>query len=157
MKIDFFKISASIITCQLIGVVGSFFTRSSVRSQWYLDLKKPGIQPPDWVFAPVWITLFCLMGISLYLIWKLETTPGKTLAISLFLIQSVFNILWSFLFFYLRNPLLALIEIVFLLVLIIVTALLFYRLNKAAGIFMVPYIMWVGFAAVLNFLIVKLN
>ncbi len=157
MKIDLLKISLSIAGCQLIGLIGSFFTRSSVKSAWYFTLKKPVIQPPDWVFAPVWITLFCMMGIAFYLVWRLEPNAARDLAITFFFVQLLFNILWSFLFFYLKNPLLALIEIVVLLLLIAITTLLFYRISRLAAYWMLPYLIWVGYATVLNLFIVKLN
>lgn len=141
----------------LAGALGSFFTQSSV-STWFLNLNKPVFNPPSYLFGPVWTFLFILMGISLYLIISTKFDKKiKQKAYLLFAIQWVLNIGWSFLFFYLRNPLLGFIEIIILLVSIILTTVYFYRINKVAGYLFIPYIFWVSFATVLNFSIWFLN
>ena len=147
------KFIISIIICQLAGIIGSIFTVSSVNS-WYLTLVKPSFNPPSWVFSPVWITLFVLMGISLYLIWEAKDNK-KTMI--LFYVQLVLNILWSIMFFGLKNPLLAFIEIIILWIFILMTIIYSYRISRPAAYLLAPYILWVTFAAVLNFMIYWLN
>ena len=147
------KLIISLVICQLAGVIGSFFNINSIPT-WYATLNKPSFNPPNWVFGPVWTTLFLLMGISLYLVW----TKGFTKqALIFFSIQLFLNILWSALFFGLRSPLSALIEIIILWAFILLTIISFYKISKIAGILLIPYILWVSFAAVLNFSIYLLN
>lgn len=157
MKLNIIKLTISILGCELAGILGGFFTQSSVQS-WYSTIKKPSFTPPNWLFGPVWILLYLLMGISLYLIWNSKTDIKlKNLALTLFLIQLGLNILWSFFFFYLKNPLIGFIEIVILLVFIILTAIKFHNIIKPAAYLLIPYIIWVGFASVLNFSLWVLN
>ena len=157
MKIKWFELISAIIICNLAGFIGSFATSSSV-STWYQTLNKPFFNPPNWVFAPVWTTLFILMGIALYLIW-IKGFKKKEVkeAVSIFGIQLGFNILWSYLFFGLRNPLLAFIEIMILWLAILFMIIYFYKVNKTAAYMQIPYILWVSFAAMLNLSIVLLN
>jgi benzodiazapine receptor len=154
---DPFKLVLSIAVCQMAGIVGSFFTSPAIPT-WYASLQKPAFTPPSWVFAPVWVTLFTLMGISLYLVWTggLDKKGVKT-ALSLFGIQLLLNALWSFLFFGLKNPFYAFIEIIFLWILIALTTAKFYGVSKRAAYPMVPYLLWVTFAAILNFHVWMLN
>jgi tryptophan-rich sensory protein len=151
------KLIVSLAACQLAGIVGGLFTASSIGS-WYAGLNKPSFNPPNWVFGPVWITLYVLMGIALYLVWAGDF-PGKAkqTAVILFFIQLVLNMFWTFFFFYLQKPFLGLIEIVILLVFIILTMWKFYTLRPAAAYLMMPYLLWVGFAAVLTFSLWNLN
>jgi tryptophan-rich sensory protein len=151
------KLIVSIIICQLAGIIGGLFTSRNIPT-WYQTIKKPGFTPPNWIFGPVWIFLYLLMGIALYLVWK-SADPGKTksLALFFFFAQLVLNVLWSFLFFFLKNPLAGFIDIIVLLISILVTTLLFYPLNKVAALLLVPYILWVTFASVLNYSIWQLN
>lgn len=151
------KLIAAILVCQFAGFIGSFFTAPSVTT-WYASIQKPDFTPPNWIFAPVWTTLFLLMGISLYLVWErgLEKKEVK-LAISIFGIQFVLNIIWSLLFFGLQNPFFAFVEIILLWIAILATIVLFYRISGKAGLLMVPYILWVSFAAFLNYSIWILN
>lgn len=151
------KLIGSVLICQLAGIIGGIFTQSSVQS-WYATIRKPVFTPPGWLFAPVWILLYLLMGVALYLIWyTVAHSKARHIALILFFIQLGLNILWSFLFFYLKNPLLGFIEILILLVFIILTAWKFYGLNQLAGILFLPYILWVGFASFLNFFLWMLN
>lgn len=152
------KLIASISLCELAGIVGSIYTISSVKT-WYPTLVKSPLNPPSWLFAPVWTTLFILMGIAFFIIWAkpLETTPGKTPAIVLFLVQLIFNTLWSYFFFGLKSPLLGLIDIVILLILIILTIVSFFKISKLSGWLMIPYLLWVSFASILNLSIYLLN
>ena len=151
------KLVFSILICQSAGIVGSIFTSSSIQT-WYTTLQKPSFTPPNWLFAPVWLILFTLMGISLYLVWNkgLKNKQVKN-SLSLFGLQLILNVVWSFLFFGLRSPLLGLIEIVFLWVFIVLTILKFHKISKTAGLLLLPYIVWVSIALMLNFYIWRLN
>ncbi|MBM3205921.1 tryptophan-rich sensory protein, partial [Candidatus Shapirobacteria bacterium] len=135
----------------------SAFTNPSIPT-WYATLNKPSFNPPNWLFAPVWTILFILMGISLFLIWKkgLKTKGVKT-ALSIFSIQLVLNIAWSFFFFKFQSPFWAFIEIIILWFFILLMILKFFKINKAAGFLLIPYLLWVSFASFLNYTIYKLN
>ncbi|MBN2052570.1 tryptophan-rich sensory protein [Candidatus Woesearchaeota archaeon] len=152
---DFIRLIISIIICQLAGFLGGLFNIASIPT-WYAALKKPVFNPPNWVFAPVWTFLFLLMGISLYLVWKKGFGNDK-LALYFFIIQFLLNILWSALFFGLRMPLAAFVEIILLWIAILATIITFYKISSAAGIMLIPYLLWVSFAAVLNFSIWMIN
>ena len=157
VKKSYWKLAASILLCQLAGVIGSFFTSSSV-STWYLTLKKPFFNPPNWLFGPVWVSLYLLMGVSLYLVWNREIRSAQSKkALYLFGVQLILNVLWSALFFGLRSPLSALIGIVVLWIVILFTIKYFYNVSKAAAYLLIPYILWVSFAMALNFSISWLN
>jgi len=158
MKINYLKLVISIVICQGAGFIGSIFTTPTVKSDWYINLNKPSFQPPDWLFGPVWVTLFLLMGISLYLIWNTQGDEVKvTIPLGIFIFQLILNIMWSYFFFYLRNPLWAFVEILILWIAIWITMIFFFRINKAAGLLLTPYLVWVGFASVLNFFLWNLN
>lgn len=144
----------SVALCLLAGVVGSIFTSQSV-STWYITLNKPSFNPPNWMFGPVWTVLYILIGISLYLVW---TNKKRTItAFWVFGIQLALNALWSFLFFGLQSPLSAFIEIIILWAAILATIIIFYRISRPAAYLLIPYILWVSFAAVLNLALVLLN
>ena len=151
------KLIFALAVCQSAGAVGSIFTRTSV-STWYTTLQKPGFTPPDWIFAPVWITLFLLMGISAYLIWD-KGFENRDVKISLiiFTVQLFLNVLWSFFFFGLKSPFYAFIDIILLWIAIILVIISFSKLSKIASILLLPYILWVSFAGILNFFILRLN
>jgi len=147
----------SIIICEAAGLIGSVFTSSAIPT-WYAALAKPGFNPPNWVFAPVWAILFLLMGISLYLVWVKGTNAKRAKpALIIFFAQLVLNILWTILFFGLQLPLAAFIEIVILWLFILWAIIRFYQLSKPAAYLLIPYILWVSFAATLNFSIFVLN
>ena len=151
------RLIISILVCQLAGVVGSIFTRASV-SSWYVALSKPSFTPPGWVFGPVWITLYALMGISAFVVWNKGFNNREVkVALILFGIQLLLNAFWSAAFFGLRSPLAGLIVIVILWLAILLTIFRFLDISTVAGLFLVPYILWVSFAAVLNFSIWRLN
>jgi len=152
-KTDWIKLIISIVICQLAGAVGALFTADSVGT-WYLTLNKPSFNPPSWIFGPVWTTLYILMGIALYIVWK---NKNSGFAIPVFVIQLVLNSLWSFLFFGMKNIQFAFIEIIFLWVSILLCIILFYRISKPAAYLLVPYILWVSFASVLNYELMRLN
>lgn len=147
------KLIISIIIPFLASAIGGLFTASSV-STWYVTLVKPSFNPPSWVFGPVWTILYLMMGIALYLVW---IKKNEIKAFIVFAIQIVLNALWSVLFFGLQKPLYAFIEIIFLWVAILFTIFYFYRINKTSAYLLIPYILWVSFASVLNFYIYILN
>ena len=132
---DWLKLAISVLLPLLAGFVGGLFTSSSV-STWYLTLNKPFFNPPDWVFGPVWTLLYILMGLSFYLVWV--NKKKNNLALSIFGIQLFLNLLWSVLFFGLRNPLFAFIEIIFLWAAILCAIILFYRIDKNASYLLIP-------------------
>ncbi|MBN1459566.1 MAG: tryptophan-rich sensory protein [Armatimonadetes bacterium] len=140
----------------LAAYVGSVFTSLSV-NDWYLTLEKPSWTPPGKVFGPVWSTIYLLMGVAAWLVWRRRGHAGAGLPLSLFLLQLALNAAWSALFFGLRLPGLAFAEIVVLWVLILATAVSFWRVVPVAGVLFVPYLLWVLFAAALNFSIWRLN
>ena len=141
----------------MAGIVGSFFTFNSIQS-WYSLLVRPEIAPPNWVFGPVWIALYTLMGISLYIILIKKTSRKKLSdAKAVFIIQLALNALWSIIFFGMRNPMLAFFEIILLWIFILLTFVKFYEIEKKAGYILIPYIIWVTFAMVLNYNIWMLN
>ena len=156
MKLHVGKLIGSLVLCQLAGLIGGLWTREAVRT-WYQAIEKPGFTPPGWVFGPVWILLYLMMGVALYLVWLSPAHPSKTIALAVFAVQLILNALWSYFFFYSQNPRAGFIEIVILWVFIILSILLFYRIHKGAAMIMLPYLLWVTFAAYLNYSIWMLN
>jgi benzodiazapine receptor len=156
-KINYFKLIASVLVCQFAGILGSVFTLSSL-DNWYSLLEKPIFNPPSWGFFPVWTLLYTLMGISLYIVWEkgLQDRDVK-IGLIVFGMQLILNTLWSFLFFGLRSPYYGLVEIVFLWLAIILTIVQFNKVSKIASYLLVPYILWVSFAALLNYYLWTLN
>lgn len=151
------KLVVSVGVCLGAGAVGGIFTASSVES-WYRTLAKPAFTPPSWVFGPAWTTLYILMGVALFLVWKRGTAnPGVRTALTVFIIQLALNTLWSLLFFGLRRPLLGLIDIALLWAAILVTMVRFHPLSRTAAWLLAPYLAWVSFATALNFAIWRLN
>ena len=140
-----------------IGALGGWATATSVQT-WYPTLNKPSFNPPNWLFAPVWTSLYLLIGIAAYLVWiKRDTITHFPRTVAIYLIQLILNLAWSFIFFYLHEIGFALFEILILLVVIIVNALMFYKINKWAGLIFIPYILWVSFASFLTYNIFLLN
>jgi len=149
------KILVFILICQLAGFIGSIFTTPQI--SWYETLQKPSFAPPNWLFAPVWTILFILMGLSLYWIWEKKLEKNFKKAIIFFSVQLILNILWSYFFFGLRNPFYGFIEIIILWIFIAITIFEFYKLSKKAGLILIPYIVWVSIATILNYYILVLN
>jgi len=147
------RLLASIVLCQSVGFAGAIFTIPAIKG-WYQTINKPSFNPPSWIFSPVWTVLFLLMGISLYLVWKKGI---NTKAIMLFVAQLALNFFWSVLFFGLESPGLAFIDLVLLWAAILATILVFSKVSKLAGLLLLPYLLWVTFAGVLNFAIYILN
>lgn len=157
-KINFKKLLISFLLPFAAGFIGSFFTVSAI-SVWYENLLKPSLNPPSWVFAPVWTILYFLMGLSLYLAWSKVGTEIRLTRrpIFVFLIQIFLNTSWSLFFFGLQNPLLALINIALLWLSIIWMISVFSKFSKTASWLIIPYFFWVSFAFYLNFAIWFLN
>ena len=154
---DIVKLAISIIACQCAGLIGSLFTTPAITT-WYATLQKPPFTPPNWLFAPAWITLYLLMGISAFIIWRRGLgNPQVKRSLFLFVIQLVLNALWSVAFFGLESPLYGVIVIAALWVAILFTILKFFKISSVAAVLMLPYILWVTFAAVLNVSIWVLN
>jgi tryptophan-rich sensory protein len=151
-----FGLALSILLCFGIAAIGSYFTSSSVDS-WYPSLIKPSWRPPNWLFAPVWTALYLSMAISAWLVWRQSGYKKAASALTFFLLQLILNAAWSGLFFGLRQPFFAFLEIILLWLAILVTIRLFFRLRPVAAWMMVPYLLWVTFAAVLNLSIWWLN
>ena len=154
----YLKIFIFVLTCVAVGYLSGIVTRSSVQT-WFPTLVKPSFNPPAWLFAPVWSLLYIMMGIAAGLVWSRIDVEKEAVrkALLFFIIQLVLNALWSLLFFGLKNPLLAMIEIVLLWLVIYETYVKFGRIDKIAGYLFVPYLLWVSFAAVLNASIWWLN
>jgi benzodiazapine receptor len=151
------KLLISIFIAQLAGIVGALFTSSSVNS-WYLTIKKPSWNPPAWLFGPVWITLYTLMGVAAYLVWqKKEMNQAAKAALTVYGINLFLNALWSIIFFGLKNSFFAFIEILALLFSIVLTMLLFYKIRPGTFWLLLPYLIWTSFASILNFNIWRLN
>ncbi|MEO0009282.1 MAG: TspO/MBR family protein [candidate division WOR-3 bacterium] len=150
------KLLGSIVLPLIIGFAGSMFTRPSVDS-WFATLKKPIFAPPNWLFAPAWTLLYIMMGIAFYLIWQQGYSVKLRLAFAVYALQLILNLLWSLFFFGLHSPLLGFADIVILWIVVLINIILFYRLRRAAGLLLIPYILWLTFASVLNLSIVLLN
>jgi len=139
------------------GVLGGLITINSVRT-WYPGIQKPSWNPPNWLFGPVWSTLFIIIGISAYLVWrKRDKIVHFPRTVAIYFIQLVLNLVWSYLFFYHHMIGAALIEIFALLVAIVINGIMFYKIDKTAGILFIPYFLWVSFAAFLTYNIFILN
>lgn len=151
------KLIISIVICQLAGIIGAFFTTDSIPT-WYNSLNKPEFNPPNWLFGPVWTILYLLMGISLFIIWK-EDLKNKNVknAFAIFIVQLIINLLWSVVFFGMHSISGGLIVIIVLLVIIIITIVKFKKISFTASILLIPYLLWVCFATILNFYFYKLN
>lgn len=146
------RLAISLILPQLAGIIGSLFTASAIQT-WYAELQRPSFSPPNWIFGPVWVFLYFLMGISAYLIWQKEDKKD----LGLFWIHLFFNAIWSILFFGLQSPGLALIDIIVIWLFIVVLIIKFWKRSKLASLLLTPYLLWVSFAGILNYYIWQLN
>ena len=150
MKIShIIKLIISILLPLSVGAVAGMFTSQAVPT-WYASLNRPSFSPPNWVFGPVWTSLYILLGISFFLIWKEEASKERYLAIKVFSIQMLLNFAWSFLFFYFNLIGAALIEIILLWTSIAAMIYLFYKIKPVAAYMNIPYLLWVSFATILN-------
>ena len=155
-RLDLLGLFVFVTLCLLVSAAGGAVTATSVDT-WYKALAKPTFNPPDWVFAPVWTTLYFLMGVSGWRIWRRRTSRATRGALALFGLQLLFNFAWSVLFFGFQRIDLALIDIVILFVAIVANMILFLRIERLATLLLVPYVAWVAFAIVLNVSIWLLN
>lgn len=154
---NFIKIIFCIFVSQMAGIIGSVFTVNSI-NDWYQFLEKPVFSPPNWVFGPVWGVLYTLMGISVYLIWTSNVDKKrKRKAMMIFWVHLLLNALWSPIFFGAQNLGLALVVIAVILAFIILMIKIFWPIRKASSYLLIPYLLWVSFATVLNFSIYLLN
>ncbi len=152
------KFVLPILICLAVGYASGEVTKESIAT-WYVHLNKPFFNPPNWVFAPVWTLLYVLMGVAAGKIWNTEGVSKEIIkkALLFFSVQLALNALWSYLFFGLHNPLLALLEIILLELMIYETYIQFKKIDKNAGYFLFPYMAWVGFATILTASIWWLN
>ena len=146
----------SVAVCLAIAGAGGLFTAVSVHD-WYPSLQKPSWTPPSWVFGPVWTILYLMMALAAWLVWRKRRMEKVRGALGLFAFQLALNAAWWPLFFGLKNPLAGLLDIVPLWAAILVTLLSFRKISLIAAVLLVPYWLWVGYAAALNFAIWNMN
>ena len=146
----------SISAVAAASIIGQIATYPNL-APWYASLAKPSFNPPNWVFGPVWTTLYLLMAFSVWRILRLPDGSMRRTALTLFFIQLALNTAWSWMFFAANSPLLGLVNIVPQIALIVATVVVFYRLDRLAGYCLLPLSAWVAFATVLNFSIWLLN
>lgn len=146
------------MTCLAVGYISSIVTRENIPT-WYALINKPFFTPPNWVFAPVWTLLYIMIGFAAGSVWNKINTDETNVkkAFLFFLIQLALNALWSYLFFGLRNPMLASFEIILLWLMIYETYVQFKKVDKVSGYLLLPYLAWVSFATILTFSIWYLN
>lgn len=147
-----------VAVCEISGFLVGMATLQSVTT-WYVNLAKPPLNPPNWIFGPVWAFLYLTLGLSAGYLYQECREPKKSIRFPLFLFfaQLLLNLLWSYLFFGRHSPLYALIDIIFLIVLVVATTVSFYKENKIAGIILLPYLLWITFAMYLNLGVYLLN
>ena len=150
------KLIISLALPLLVGFTASLYTRPEIEG-WYRLLNRPEWNPPNWLFAPVWTSLYILMGVACYLIWIKAPSAQRRAALLLYFAQLALNFTWSFLFFRMHQPGLAFVEIILLWLCILLTIFAFARLSRLAAWLLVPYISWVSFAAILNYTIWQMN
>lgn len=143
------KLIASLLLPLAVGGIAGIFTAEAIPG-WYATLNKPSFSPPNWVFGPVWTTLYIAMGISFFMIWNMDASKARNQAIGVFMVQLFLNFCWSFFFFHFKMIGIALIDIVALWIMIVVMIFQFYRLKPLAAIINIPYLLWVSFATALN-------
>lgn len=146
----------SIGICFAAAGIGSLFTTPEIRG-WYAVINKPAWTPPAWLFGPVWTTLYAMMGVAAWLVWRERGFAGASLPLALFAAQLVLNTLWSVIFFGMRRTGLAFLDIALLWLAILATTLAFWPISRVAGALLLPYLLWVSFAAALNYSIWRTN
>ena len=151
------KLFIGVVVCEGAGLIGAIFTTPAITT-WYATLAKPAFTPPNWLFAPAWVTLYFLMGVAAATVWQkgLAERRHRT-ALAIFLVQLALNVLWSVVFFGLESPLYGLVVMAALWLAILLTIIRFFRISAPAGYIMLPYLGWVTFAAALNAAIFMLN
>ncbi|MEW7290098.1 TspO/MBR family protein [Aquimarina sp. 2304DJ70-9] len=157
MKKKLFRIGIAVLLCLLTGFLSSIATQTSIDT-WYVTLNKPSFTPPSWIFAPVWVILYIMMGVAAGIVWsKGFYHKWVKTALYHFGFQLLLNAAWSIFFFGLQNPLIALLDIIALFILLMFTIRWFKVVNTTAAYLLIPYIVWVAFATALNFSIWQLN
>ncbi|UPV99001.1 tryptophan-rich sensory protein [Halorussus gelatinilyticus] len=154
--IDWPVLLGSVVVCELAGIVPSILTADEVAT-WYPTLAKPAFTPPSWLFGPVWTTLYLLMGVALYLVWRSDDGRLRNVALAVFVVQLVLNAAWTMVFFGAQAILGGLVVILVLLAAILATMAAFARIDRRATALLVPYLLWVGFATALNYELWRLN
>jgi benzodiazapine receptor len=156
-EMDIIKLIISIVACEGAGGIGAIFTTPAIPT-WYAGLKKPTFTPPNSVFGPIWITLYLLMGVAVFLVWREGLgQEGVTIAFVIFWHQLVLNILWSVIFFGLKSLFGGMVIILLLWIAILINIITFFGVSPLAGWLLIPYIIWVSIAANLNVQVWKLN
>lgn len=145
-----------VVLCFVAAGAGSGLSGAGA-SDWYGRLRKPAATPPDWVFGPVWIGLYLCMAIGAWLVWQSAGWQGGAQALTLWGVQLLVNVVWSWLFFGLHRPALALIDAVLLAWMIVLTMVAFQPISSTAAWLLMPYLLWVAFAIRLNYLLWRLN
>jgi benzodiazapine receptor len=153
---DILGLVGFVALCLVVSGLGGAVTATSVDA-WYQTIEKPPFNPPDWLFAPVWISLFIMMAIAGWRIWRRAGFGTEKVAFALFATQLVLNLAWSVFFFGFQQIGLALVEICLLLITIVATTIVFWRIDRIASALFVPYVLWVGFATLLNASLFLLN
>ena len=153
---DVLALTGFVLLCLVVSGLGGLATTTGV-DDWYRTLVKPGFNPPDWIFAPVWTVLYLMMAVAAWRVWRTAATVDRRRALAAFGVQLGLNLLWSILFFGLQQIGLALFEISLLLLAIAVCVVLFWRVERLAGQLLVPYLLWVAFAMTLNLSLWLLN
>lgn len=150
------KLVLAVVICYAAAAVGGFATANAV-SGWYATVNKPSFNPPNWLFGPVWSLLYTMMAIALWGVWKQEMSSAVSTAMIWFFIQLVLNSLWSFAFFYFESPAAGLFVIIPLWIAILITILKFWPIASWTAYLLIPYLLWVSFATLLNAAIWWLN
>ena len=158
------SLAAAVLACELVGASGTVFTATGLDS-WYASLARPALAPPNWVFGPVWTTLFALMGVAVWLVWRRagaaapedDVVRRAGVAFAVFVVQFAFNVAWSAVFFGRQSLLGGLAVIAVLWLLIAATVRAFGRVDRRAAVLLLPYLAWVSFAAYLNYRFWTLN
>jgi benzodiazapine receptor len=157
-KREVFGLAGFVLLCFGAAALGGLWTAPATsEGGWYYQIARPSWTPPSWLFGPVWTALYLMMAIAGWLVWRQGDWAGQRRPLTLFLIQLALNALWSGLFFGLKSPGLAMAEIVVLWIAILLTMLAFFRVRRLAGWLLAPYLLWVTFAAALNFAVWRLN
>jgi benzodiazapine receptor len=155
INISFSKLIINITIPHLAGIIGGYFTASSVKT-WYQTLHKPPFNPPNWIFSPIWLTLYTLIGIAFYLFDNKDKFKNTNIYI-LYLLHIFLNAIWSILFFGMHQVFLALIDILLIITTLIILMKYFYKINKTSFYLLIPYLLWLFFALLLNYSILILN
>lgn len=149
------KLVFSLLLPQLAGLIGSYFATQSI-STWYTALNKPSFSPPNWLFGPVWLILYLMMGIAVYLNWIKKTDKAKY-NVRIFFIHLFLNFIWAPVFFGLKNLMLAYMIIALIWAMIVIIIDSFWEVDKISSLLLFPYLIWVAFASLLNYFIWQLN